>query len=95
MKFKIHNDWNGLSLRIIALFATAMLISYSPDYLRTFFADSLYPADQGHYGRGFIDCDWSWGYRHHLYFFMCLALFFVQTARLFKWCDDSNRDFKP
>ncbi len=91
------NAWNGLSLRIIALFATAMLISYSPDYLRGFFEDTYIEPDRLGYrfGGGMFDKEWSWGYRHFLYFLMCLALFIVQAARLFKWIGKNEDRFKP
>lgn len=95
MKWKIANDWNGLSLRIIALFATAMLVSYSPDYLRDFFEDQHYSTNQSQYGRGFFDCSWSWGYRHYLYWWMCVALFVTQAVRLFTWIIDNKREWKP
>ena len=58
-KLKI-TDWEKLSLRIIILFAIAMLISYSPQFLRGFFADRLYSADEI-WSRGVMDTDWNWG----------------------------------
>ncbi len=91
------NAWNGLSLRIIALFATAMLLSYSPALLRGFFEDTYIPADAYGYrwGKGFIDTEWNWGYRHYLYFLMCMALFCVQACRLFKWIGKHEERFVP
>ncbi len=87
--------WNGLSLRIIALFATAMLVSYSPNLLRDFFCDELIKPDSGHSFAIFtMDEKWNWGYRHYLYFYMCVALFFVQVARLIKWIDKNGERFK-
>jgi hypothetical protein len=91
----LPSDWTKLSLRIIALFATAMLVSYSPDYLRDFFGDETIPQDKYSYNHGFMDGKWNWGYRHYLYFWMCVALFFTQAARLFTWVGHKNRNFEP
>ncbi len=97
-KFKI-NLWYGLSFRIILLFVTAMLVSFSPELFRGFFGDELYPPDDGHYLRGrdnsWIDDKWDWGYRHFLYFFMCIFLFIVQAVRLIMWIYENKDDFKP
>lgn len=89
------NAWNGLSLRIIALFATAMLVSYSPALLRGFFDDTFIQLDSFGYrlGTGFIDKEYNWGYRHYLYFYMCVALFVVQASRLYKWVRKNEDDF--
>jgi len=44
---KIITDWEWLSLRIITLFALAMLISFTPELLRGFFGDELYVPQGG------------------------------------------------
>lgn len=98
MKKPQLNAWNGLSLRIVALFATAMLVSYSPDLLRGFFEDKYIQPDpifDRRIGGGLIDNEWDWGYRHYLYFFMCVTLFIVQAARLMKWIDKNKTRFEP
>jgi len=87
------SDWTELSLRIIALFVTAMAVSYSPDYLREFFTDTKKPEGL-HYYSGIIDEYWDWGFRHYLYFSMCLALFAVQAIKIIKWSGSSERTFK-
>lgn len=91
------NKWYGLSLRVVALFATAMLVSFSPDYLRGFFCDiQLLPDKWGYIStHGMIDEYWDWGYRHFLYFYMCLILFFIQAARLIMWVHEYKDEFKP
>lgn len=96
-KFKFTlNVWYGTSLRIIGLFATAMLVSFTPELFRGFFGDEAYPADDRRsYGHGFIDQNWDWGYRHYLYFLMCFCLFVVQACRLIKWIDKNKENFKP
>ena len=90
-----NNKWYGLSLRIIALFVTAMVVSFSPELLRDFFGDKLVLPDEYGYkwGKGFIDQDWDWGYRHYLYFLMCVALFIVQAARLISWIQKYSKEF--
>jgi hypothetical protein len=91
------NVWYGLSLRVIALFVTAMIVSFSPELFRGLFGDTLIIENEyGHkYGGGMIDTDWDWGYRHYLYFIMCFALFAIQAVRLGKWIDKYGKDFKP
>lgn len=89
-KFKIKlTDWEVLSLRVIGLFVTAMLVSYSPQFLRGFFADTMYDAEKLRYsfGRGFIDDQWDWGFRHYLYFWMCVTLFVIQAVKIIKWAN--------
>jgi hypothetical protein len=95
-KFKL-NLWYGLSLRIIALFVTAIIVSYTPELfsLRDIFGDKPYPDDGRYHRTGFIDEEWNWGYRHYLYFLMCLCLFIVQSVRLGMWIDKNKDDFKP
>jgi hypothetical protein len=90
------NKWYALSLRVIGLFVTAMIVSFSPELLRDFFADELYKVDSSGYNwhHSLVDDDWSWGYRHYLYFFMCLALFIIQAVRLFKWIEKYSDEFK-
>lgn len=91
------NLWYGLSLRIIALFVTAIIVSFSPELLRDFFGDVQYvPNEWGHvFSGGIIDEKWDWGYRHFLYFYMCLCLFIVQAVRLVKWINKNEKEFKP
>lgn len=90
------NLWYGLSLRVIALFLTAMIVSFSPELFRDFFGDEMYIPDRYGYisSHDFIDDKWNWGYRHYLYFIMCLCLFIIQAVRLFMWIDDNKNDFK-
>lgn len=91
----LFDYWMKLSLRIILLFATAMLVSFSPEYLRLFFGDvSIQPTEFGSYfGGGMIDQHWNWGFRHYLYFYMCISLFFVQVIRIFTWIQTNNNKF--
>ena len=89
MKEMKITDWEKLSLKVILLFATAMLISYSPQFLRGFFNDTLY-TDQVHHD--LFDTAWNWGFRHYLYFWMNIILFIIQIARIVKWVEIRGRD---
>lgn len=89
------NKWYGLSIRVIALFVTAMIVSFSPTFFRSFFDDYLYTPDDSSYSRGFFDKEWHWGYRHYLYFWMCVILFIIQAVRLGMWVDKNAKEFKP
>jgi hypothetical protein len=91
------NRWYALSLRVIVLFVTAMLVSFSPELLRGFFGDELYVADKYGYmphTYDWVDEKWDWGFRHKLYFCMCICLFIVQAVRLFVWVDKNIEGFK-
>jgi hypothetical protein len=91
---KIITDWEWLSLRIITLFALAMLISFTPDLLRGFFGDELY-VPQGVFSSnssGFFDNKWVWGFRHYLYFWMCIILFIIQSVRINKWLEKKSKN---
>jgi len=97
---KMFDAWMKLSLRVIALFFTAMLISYSPMYLRPFFADVEYGIHNygslgtEHITRGMIDVNWEWGFRHYLYFYMCIVLFAIQAVKIITWVGAYEDDFK-
>ena len=79
-----------LSLKIISLFTIAILSTFVGDYLHSFLGDwqclgSGYINNKFHYercnyaGSLFHDPRWHWGYRHWLYFSMCLCLFVIQA----------------
>jgi len=86
-------DWEWLSLRIITLFALAMLISFTPELLRGFFGDELFVSHNIFTTTtGLIDVKWSWGFRHYLYFWMCIVLFIVQVFRIAKWVGNRSYD---
>ena len=87
----ILSDWTKLSLRVIGLFVTAMLISYSPDYLREFFGDQARAKDDWH--RGMMDGMWEWGFRHYLYFWMNIVLFIIQAIKIVKWAFNEKQKF--
>jgi hypothetical protein len=71
-----------LALNIVALFAAAMLWSFLTEKLRGFFGD-INTRDL----RGAIDMDWTWGYRHYLYFWMSFFLVIVAIVRMGMWID--------
>lgn len=70
-----------------------MLVSFSPDHLRDFFGDRLYDAKDYHHS-GILDSDYEWGFRHILYFAMCLILFFIQAVRIVQWCIKNDDKFE-
>lgn len=88
----LFDYWMRLSLRVILLFATAMLVSYSPNYLRGFFADELLPKDNWSSGI-FIDDGYKWGFRHYLFQWMCIVLFLIQVIRTFSWACKNEKNF--
>lgn len=85
---KLFDYWMRLSLRVILLFATAMLVSFSPPYLRDFFQDSVSEHKWG------FDNGYDWGFRHYLYFWMCVILFLIQAIRIFTWIVENDDKFK-
>lgn len=80
-----------ISIRIVALFITAMLMSFIPDLFPDFFGDWTCIGTTG-FNRetvaytGCVHGGYShspevhWGYRHFLYFFMGLSLAMVQVV---------------
>lgn len=75
-----------ISLRIIAVFMTAILVSFIPEYYPDFFGDWTCHANE------FKTCSYAsmggiphevprlhWGYRHYLFFIMGLVLFCIQV----------------
>lgn len=94
----LFDYWMRLSLRVILLFTTAMLVSFSPFYFRGFFGDSLIVSDK--YGFNwdhglFIDDGYKWGFRHYLFQWMCIVLFFIQAIRTFLWAMKNEENFIP
>ncbi len=82
--------WNNLSIRIIGLFITAMMVSFSPMFLRGFFGDTQHTDN---YHMGLIDDSWYWGFRHTLYFLMCISLFIIQAVKICVWVDKNINKF--
>lgn len=88
-----------ISLKIIAIFCTAILASFIPDNFHSFFGDwfcdgLLKEYDKNYnvisrvgncaYGDGSShNPSWHWGWRHWLWMFMGLSLFIVQCIDLF------------
>ena len=85
----IFNDWTNLSLRVMSIFAVAIVLSFLPNYLHDFFGDIKYGTPNSY---SMIDNDYEWGFRHILYHIMCIILFIIQVVRIGAWA--SNREFK-
>lgn len=85
---KITN-WEHLSFRVIALFVIAMFLSFIPEtaFMKEFFNDSyctvLYHNDSYVHRTP----TFHWGWRHWLYFFMCMLLFIIQAVRIISFID--------
>jgi hypothetical protein len=80
MRLKIYF---AIAWRIVLLFATGILFSYFPDYLRKFFNDIYIPEGLKDYQvRSPIDMHYIWGIRHYWYFWMCVFLFILSVINL-------------
>lgn len=90
---KLYSYWEKLSFRVICLFVTAMLISFTPALFRDFFADTLIPHLDNWNNGMFIHDGYNWGFRHYLYQFMCIIVFLVQAARIITWIVNNNDKF--
>lgn len=82
-----------VSFRIMLLFGTAIMLSLVPDYLHSFFNDTLCNGlvknlETGkmeyyfHYGDTHKYIIYHWGYRHWLYFIMGVSLAIVQVFNI-------------
>lgn len=65
----------GLAIRIIIVFAVAILMTFAPDELRGFFGDV-----KGYDRGAMVDEDWVWGVRHYWYLWMCILLFILSAV---------------
>lgn len=74
------------SLRIIALFTVAILVSFIPENFPDFFGDWSCGKIISEYGtHSYFPAphnvpDLHWGYRHYLFFIMGMVLFCVQVV---------------
>lgn len=92
---------NIISLRVIALFAIAMLVSFIPELVPDFFGDwmckgreCIAPVKDGFIG-SYLGCDYAalpehnptnhWGYRHWLFFAMGVSLFIIQIVDIINY----------
>jgi len=83
-----------LSLRIVVLFTVAILSTFLGDYLHLFLGDWKCDGSGKRYLEGIYvlyercnyslcnlhDSSWHWGYRHWIYFVMCITLFIIQVV---------------
>jgi hypothetical protein len=89
-----------LSIRVMAMFSIAILISFIPEYFRDFFGDwkcagsgnyilGTYRYEGCNSGlKGIHEATWHWGYRHFLFFVMGVVLFIIQMI------DALNKEIK-
>lgn len=92
------SNWTKLSMRVVLLFAVTMILTYLPDHLRVMFGDRPNTYNAYSYGGGrwdgthFLDEQWIWGWRHYLYFWMCMVLFVIQAVRIGVWINNNKFD---
>lgn len=85
------NFWLELTLRIVAIFAFYMLISFIPEQpiARAFFGDVECKGDP------YISCSngihWHWGYRHFLWVALGTILFIIQAIRVFQFIEKDDK----
>jgi len=80
-----------ISLKVILLFTIAIFSTFIGDYFHSFLGDwkcegsgqriiDTYIYQKCNYaGCEYHEPTWHWGYRHWLYFTMCLTLFIIQV----------------
>ena len=82
--------YEKLSIRIIALFITAMLLSFIPDYLHDFLGDWKCVKEHISWGAICNGNEIHWGWRHFLWAFMCICLFVVQSVKIFYYINNNT-----
>jgi hypothetical protein len=87
-----NNFWILLSLQIMAVFITAMIVSFIPEKFNTFFGDWICDIREFHYGDKWASAHTHWGYRHFLFFFMGSALFIVQVATIITFINKATKN---
>lgn len=102
----MENKSIKISVRIIALFTAAILISLIPEHFHSFFGDwycegaKLGKPDE--FGFEHIEgclylpsrhnAEWHWGYQHWLFFLMGLSLTIVQIFDITKLIKQNGKD---
>lgn len=87
------DKFQQLSVRVVLLFTVAIFSTFIPDYFHSFFGDELCKGQYFDYASnhsigclkgdwGLHDPTWHWGYRHWLYFFMCIILFIINVGSI-------------
>lgn len=79
-----------ISARIVALFGSAILISFIPEYFPDFFGDWMCKASEYNKHIDFNPHsipELHWGYRHYLFFTMGLVLFIIQAVTIVNQAD--------
>ncbi len=96
------SKFNYLTLNIIILFSVAIASTFIGDNFHSFFGDTLcqgrYYDSIKHSTYGCLENQigehnptWHWGYRHWLYFTMCLILFVLNSIRIVDNLTDKNK----
>ena len=100
------NKSQKISLKVILLFTIAIFSTFVGDYLHSFLGDwkclgsglltdkSYHPIYQycNYSACEFHDSTWHWGYRHWLYFTMCITLFIIQISDIVSFASSNEAD---
>lgn len=84
----------NISIRIVLIGFTAIIMSFIPEVIPTYFGDWLCVGSIHYNGAKLVnECmhqsmphnpQWHWGYRHFVWFFMGLSLAFTQIYYIIK-----------
>lgn len=70
------NVFMAIAIRVIILFAIAIVATFIPEQLREFFGDVSMNTESS------IDPNWAWGARHYWYAWMCVFLFILAMVNV-------------
>lgn len=91
---KSQKYWMILYGWVILLFVSGMFFSIIPDYIRGFLQDvqhissnKCYEGLTSYYEN---EAHWHWGYRHYLFAFLGIVLFFINIIRIFIWVNNNE-----
>jgi hypothetical protein len=86
---KIHK----ISLRVIIVFSIGIVSTFVTDHFHDFFGD--WTCKGCNYGEsGYFATHQPtlhWGYRHWLYFLMCLVLFVIQAIDIIEYANSNKK----
>jgi len=78
---------NSVDFKVTMLFVSAILSTFISDYLSSFFGD--YRCNLIKIRHHFIiyeyEIHYHWGYRHWLYFAMCVVLFVIKAVSIINY----------
>jgi len=99
----MKNKTINVSIRVIAMFMGAILLSFIPLSMPKYFGDwicegslsringSNYEFSGCNYYNTFHKSTWHWGYQHWLFFFMGLCLMIIQIVDIINIINKENK----